>query len=298
MFNAHAKTKANFNFKYPEPTAGAKVSSLLPMPKLIIDAPQILKTSSRNIGRSTISRPIFESCSIIYKSSVLQGWKRKMSLKGSLSDRDSKTKALELFKEHRNKVKECIVNLEEVFKALYEKGDCTTPCARLVKNEAEADRLKEQLIELLFKGAFLPLTGEDRLKIIEMNDNVADAAEKTIRALKAYLPWLWDIDQNLKKEIWQLSHKVTELSEHLAKSMELLADDFKSAFQEAENVEKMRRDVRNKGYELVELLFKQKNSDMGATLLVKEIILDIMNVADVAEDASDFITAIVVKYAY
>jgi len=80
--------------------------------------------------------------------------------------------------------------------------------------------------------------------------------------------------------------------------MELLADDFKGAFEAAENVEKMRRDIRHKGYELIEQLFKQKNSDIGATLLVKEIILDILNVADVAEDASDFITAIVVKYAY
>ena len=221
-----------------------------------------------------------------------------MALKGTISDRDSKNKALELFKEHRNKVKECIVNLEKVFKALYEKGDCNTICETLIKNEAEADRLKEQLIELMFKGTFLPLTGEDRLQLIEMNDNVADAAEKTIRALKAYIPWLWDIDQNLKKEIWQLSRKVTELSEHLAKSMELLADDFKGAFDAAENVEKIRRDIRNKGYELIEQLFKQKNSDIGATLLVKETILDILNVADVAEEASDFITAIVVKYAY
>lgn len=221
-----------------------------------------------------------------------------MALKGTLSDRDNKTKALELFKEHRNKVKECIVNLEKVFKALYEKGDCNTICETLIKNEAEADRLKEQLIELMFKGTFLPLTGEDRLQLIEMNDNVADAAEKTIRALKAYIPWLWDIDQNLKKEIWQLSRKVTELSEHLVKSMELLADDFKGAFDAAENVEKIRRDIRNKGYELIEQLFKQKNSDIGATLLVKETILDILNVADVAEEASDFITAIVVKYAY
>ena len=221
-----------------------------------------------------------------------------MALKGTISDRDSKNRALELFKEHRNKVIECIVNLEEVFEALYEKGDCNTLCATLIKNEAEADRLKEQLIELLFKGIFLPLTGEDRLKIIEMNDNVADAAEKSIRALKAYLPWLWEIDQNMKYEIWQLSRKVTELSEHLSKAMELLAEDFKGAFEEAENVEKMRRDIRNKGYELIEHLFKQKNSDIGATLLVKEIILDILNVADVAEDASDFITAIVVKYAY
>ncbi len=221
-----------------------------------------------------------------------------MSLKGTLSDRDSKNKALELFKEHRDKVKECIVNLEEVFEALYKKGDYNTVCAKLVENEAEADRVKEQLIELMFKGTFLPLTGEDRLKLIEMNDNVADAAEKTVRGLKAYLPWLWEIDQNLRKEIWQLSQKVTELSEHLAKSMELLADDFKGAFEAAENVEKMRRDIRHKGYELIEQLFKQKNSDIGATLLVKEIILDILNVADVAEDASDFITAIVVKYAY
>lgn len=221
-----------------------------------------------------------------------------MSLKGTISDRDNKNRALELFKEHRNKVKECIVNLEEVFKALYEKGDCNTICATLIKNEAEADRLKEQLIELMFKGTFLPLTGEDRLTLIEMNDNVADAAEKTIRALKAYLPRIWEIDQNLKKEIWQLSQKVTKLSEHLAKSMELLADDFKGAFEAAENVEKMRRDIRNKGYELVEQIFKQKNSDIGATLLVKEIIFDILNVADVAEDASDFITAIVIKYAY
>ncbi|MFX1520530.1 MAG: DUF47 domain-containing protein [Promethearchaeota archaeon] len=221
-----------------------------------------------------------------------------MALKGTISDRDSKDRAIELFKEHRNKVKECIVNLEEVFKAFYEKGNCNTICATLIKNEAEADRLKEQLIELLFKGTFLPLTAEDRLRLIEMNDNVADAAEKTIRALKAYLSRIWEIDQNLKKEIWQLSQKVTELSEHLSKSMELLADDFKAAFEAAESVEKIRREIRNKGYELVEQIFKQKNRDIGATLLTKEIIFDILNVADVAEDASDFITAIVVKYAY
>jgi len=222
-----------------------------------------------------------------------------MALKGTISDRDSKDRALELFKDHRNKVKECIVNLEEVFKALYEKGDCNTICATVIKNEAEADRLKEHLIELLFKGTFLPLTAEDRLRLIEMNDNVADAAEKTIRALHAYLPWLWEkIDQNAKFEIWQLSRKVTELSEHLSKSMELLADDFKGAFEAAENVEKMRRDVRNKGYKLIEQLFKQKNSEIGATLLFKEIIFDILNVADVAEDASDYVTAIVIKYAY
>ena len=65
MFKAQAKTIANFNFKYPEPTAGAKVSSFEPMPKLIIDAPQILKMSNRNIGKVTISTHISENCYII-----------------------------------------------------------------------------------------------------------------------------------------------------------------------------------------------------------------------------------------
>lgn len=77
MFKAQAKTIANFNFKYPDPTAGAKVSSFEPIPKLIVDAPQILKMSNRNIGRVTISTHISGNCSYYLNQTIFQdGYKK------------------------------------------------------------------------------------------------------------------------------------------------------------------------------------------------------------------------------
>lgn len=221
-----------------------------------------------------------------------------MSLKGTISDRDGKKKALDLFEEQIEKVKECVGDLENVFEEFYEHEDCEEACEELIESEAEADRLKEQLIKLLFKGTFLPLTGEDRLKLVVMNDDVADAAEQTARIFKAALPALWGIDKDLKYKIWQLSKKIHEISEHLAKSLSSLADDFEGAFKEAEIVEKMRRDVRHNGFKLIEQLFKQEKADISKASLVKDIILSIVNVANVAEDTSDFVEALVIKYAY
>ncbi len=221
-----------------------------------------------------------------------------MALKGTISDRDAKKKAFELFEEQINKVKECIGDLEDIFEEFYENDDCCEACDELIEIEAKADRVKEQLLELMFKGTFLPLTAEDRLKLVVMNDDVADAAEKTARVLKAYFPVLRGIDKDLKYQMWQMSRKMKELAEHLAKSLELLAEDFEGAYKEAEMVEKMRRDIRHKGFDLVEQLFIDKKEDISIALLVKEIILSLVNVANVAEDASDFVTAIVIKYSY
>jgi predicted phosphate transport protein (TIGR00153 family) len=223
-----------------------------------------------------------------------------MSLKGTISDRDAKKKALDLFEEQINKVQECVGDLEDIFEEFYEHDveDCDEACEDLIKSESEADRLKEQLMELLFKGTFLPLTGEDRLNLVIMNDNVADAAEKTARVFKAYLPALMGIDKDIKYQIFQIAKKIHDISEHLAKALKLLYDDFEGAFKEAEMVEKMRRDVRHKGFTLMEQLFKQKKVDLSIALAVKEIILLLVNVANKAEDASDFVQAIVIKYSY
>ena len=221
-----------------------------------------------------------------------------MSLRGTISDRDAKKKALDLFDEQIEKVKDCIDDLEDAFEEFYENEDCGKACDELIETEAEADRVKEHLLELLFRGTFLPLTAEDRLNLVIMNDNVADAAEKTARVLKAYFPALRRIDKDMKYQIWQLSRKMTELAEHLANSLELLADDFEGAFKEAKMVETMRRDIRHKGFDLIEQLFKEEKNDISIALLTKEIILNLVNVANVAEDTSDFVTAIVIKYSY
>ena len=222
----------------------------------------------------------------------------KMSLKGKISDRDAKKKALELFEEQINKVQECVGDVEDIFEEFYEDDDCEEACEDLIKSEHDADRLKEQLVELLFRGTFLPLTGEDRLKLVVMNDDVADAAEKTARVFKAALPALRGIDIEVKKRLWQLSKKIHDISEHLAKSLKSLSDDFEGAFKEAEMVEKMRREVRHNGFKLIEQLFMEEKADIGRATLVKDIILSVVNIANVAEDTSDFIKALVIKYAY
>jgi hypothetical protein len=221
-----------------------------------------------------------------------------MTLKGTISDKDAKKKALDLFDKQIEKVQECVEDLEDIFEEFYENVDCSEACEELIESESEADRLKEQLVELLFKGTFLPLTGEDRLKLVVMNDDVADAAEKTARVFLGVVPALSGIDKDIKYRIWQLSKKIHEISEHLAKSLKSLSDDFEGAFKEAEMVEKMRRDVRHKGFKLIEQLFEQKKIDLSIALVIKEIILLLVNVANIAEDASDFVKAIVIKYAY
>ena len=42
----------------------------------------------------------------------------------------------------------------------------------------------------------------------------------------------------------------------------------------------------------------EEKADIGRATLVKDIILGIVNIANVAEDTSDFIKALVIKYAY
>ena len=164
----------------------------------------------------------------------------------------------------------------------------------VIECEHKADLAKEKYINVLYKDKrALPFLIEDRYRIIKYLDIVSDSSEELARGLKVYpFKLLDDIKENMKiiNDFYQ------ETIDTLVDMVNLMETDFKSAYEKSFHIETLKRDAREAKYNILGTLYKKTEEKSLRVYLTSKICIKIFDMIVRAEEISDFLRSLIVKY--
>jgi len=164
---------------------------------------------------------------------------------------------------------------------------------REVENyEREADTLRREIETMLYQGAFLPANRGDYVRLSELIDNTADAAESAAHVLILAKP---KVPKELKEEIMQLVEASLKTYEYVRKAVKLLNEDVNEALEYAKKTEEQEENADKLEYDILKKMFESEKITTYAKLIWNQVITKIGDIADRAEDASDQVMLMAIK---
>ncbi|WP_175059342.1 TIGR00153 family protein [Thermococcus sp. 2319x1] len=195
---------------------------------------------------------------------------------------------------HLDAVNSTIIKLRELVEA-YLNGEVERAEALMkeVKElEREADTLRRKIETMLYQGAFLPVNRGDYVRLSELVDSVADAAESAAHSLILAKP---RVPADLKEEILELldySLRTYQLLEEAVKALNTNVDE---AIEYAKKTEIAEEEADKIEYSLLRKVFESEKITTFAKIIWDKVITKIGDIADRAEDASDQVLIMALK---
>ncbi|ASJ06051.1 TIGR00153 family protein [Thermococcus pacificus] len=200
----------------------------------------------------------------------------------------------ETIEDHLKVVNESLVAFRELMVAYLEKDlERAKAFEREVdKLESKADTLRRSIETMLYEGAFLPANRGDYVRLSELIDQVADAAESAAHTLVLARP---KIPEELKDEILGLVDSAIETYKVLIDAVNALNSDVDRAIELAKAVEDAEEEADDVEYEVKSKVFESETITTYAKLIWNQILTKIGDIADRAEDASDQVMLMAIK---
>ena len=170
---------------------------------------------------------------------------------------------------------------------------------KVAELETLADGLHRDAVLAISQGTFFSGTRDDFLQLMELNDNVADAAQNASRILA---------DSPIDKHSFLILYEqhaatLSDLFTKLESSVGLLREAISSLERDSEIavsksllVERAEEDADDIKSELIKRIFAHKSDLEVLTLLqLRDFVLKLDEIGDAAEDASDLVISLVAK---
>lgn len=162
----------------------------------------------------------------------------------------------------------------------------------IVKAERRCDDIKEELVSDIFtKGAYLPQATEDRHRLVRYMDIIVNKTEVVIRRLVARE----DFPARIPHEMPILAEKVHQCTDFLQDALKYIDSDTQKALKYAAKVDAAREEARDLDFHI----FGRINSpdyDAKDAYYCYKISVSLVVVAEAAEQLSDYIQVMTVKY--
>jgi predicted phosphate transport protein (TIGR00153 family) len=161
----------------------------------------------------------------------------------------------------------------------------------IIELEREMDQVKEDLVEnVLTKSAFMPQAALERHTLAKALDKVIDATENPIRMMV--------MGGNMKppSEIREIGKKVWKCTDLLQDAVKFLYKDFVKAIEITHEIDILREQTRDLQFELLGNLINDDDFKPREIILFKSVSERMVDVAQKAEDAGDYIRELAVKY--
>ena len=158
--------------------------------------------------------------------------------------------------------------------------------------ESEADKLRRSIELMLYEGAFLPASRGDYVRLSELIDQVADAAESAAHTLILAKP---RVPGELRDKIMALVGEAVKTYERLMEAVKALNEDVDRALELAKETEDLEENADRVEYGLKAMVFENENITTYAKLIWNQAITKIGDIADRAEDASDQVMLMAIK---
>lgn len=160
------------------------------------------------------------------------------------------------------------------------------------KAEADADEIRRQIELNLFQYDILPYSRGDKVTLLETVDDIADKAEIVAKLLGIYKPKIPAQTAPYFLELAAKTHKTVLM---LRDAIMALEKNLEAAKEKADQTEKLREEVRATEFALLEKIFASKEKDL-TKIILRDLIALTATIADKAEEASDFVAMLSVKY--
>lgn len=213
--------------------------------------------------------------------------------------KEKEKRILETCGKHLSEIVKTVAGMR---KTVYAFHDLDTKSVKEAFNEVfarerEADGIKRKIIEELSKGIFHPIDREEIVRLILTAEDVADNAKEAARKLSFILPK--KISKNLRKGLKDFSDGVHKTAELTSSTFKMLMEKPNEALKLADLVEKAeeKMDDLRAGLLVSALTFCDRSKSAGTSLMLKEIIDNMENVADRCEDVADVIRGIAISGA-
>ncbi|ASJ10514.1 TIGR00153 family protein [Thermococcus sp. P6] len=200
----------------------------------------------------------------------------------------------EMIENHLEVVGETLVAFRELMDA-YLDGDLERAKAfegEVAKLESKADNLRREIETMLYEGAFLPASRGDYVRLSELIDQVADAAESASHTLILARP---KVPEELKGEFMRLVESAIETYTLLKDAVRALNSDFGRAIELAKAVEDAEEKADSVEYDVKGKVFESETVTTYAKLVWNQILTKVGDIADRAEDASDQVLLMAIK---
>ncbi|WP_297513180.1 TIGR00153 family protein [Thermococcus sp.] len=195
---------------------------------------------------------------------------------------------------HLNVVYETVKAFERLIEA-YLNGDFDGAKEleeEVTRLESEADKLRRSIELMLYEGAFLPASRGDYVRLSELIDQVADAAESAAHTLILAKP---RVPEELKDEIMTLVREAVKTYEKLMEAVKALNEDVDRALELAKETEDLEENADKVEYKLKAMVFESETITTYAKLIWNQAITKVGDIADRAEDASDQVMLMAIK---
>ncbi|ASJ07964.1 TIGR00153 family protein [Thermococcus siculi] len=200
----------------------------------------------------------------------------------------------EAIENHLNVVNESLVAFRELMVA-YLEGDFERARAferEVDELESKADTLRRSIETMLYEGAFLPANRGDYVRLSELIDQVADAAESAAHTLILARP---KVPEELKEEILNLVDSAIKTYAVLVEAVNALNSDVDRATELAKAVEDAEESADEVEYDVKGKVFESETVTTYAKLVWNQILTKVGDIADRAEDASDQVMLMAIK---
>jgi predicted phosphate transport protein (TIGR00153 family) len=159
--------------------------------------------------------------------------------------------------------------------------------------EKKQDRVKEEIFERIFSRETMVFSRADRILIIENIDKITDKIEIVVRKL---LLSQVEIDKNLREGIKEIAELNNQIGVQVHEMVSNVQEDFEKARENITTITNLRRNVREKQWDLQELNYDH-HKDFQVFRYTETLIKYIMEAADRAEIFADRVFILIHKYA-
>ncbi|KKM64252.1 hypothetical protein LCGC14_1503250 [marine sediment metagenome] len=164
----------------------------------------------------------------------------------------------------------------------------------VIESEHLADHDKETYINMLYQDRrALPFLVEDRYRLIKYIDLVSDDSEELARGLKVFP---FDLFDDIKEFMQELNDLYEETVELLVEMISLMETDFKAAYEKSFEIENLKRTAREVKYNIMDVVYQKSEARSLQIYLTSKICIKLFDMIKRAEEISDFLRSLIVKY--
>jgi len=208
--------------------------------------------------------------------------------------KDKRSKLLEAKNEFHAQVLKGSDLLHEYINDLIEGKQKKSKLEEVIQCEHSGDVAKENYINVLYMDKrSLPFLVEDRYRLIKYLDIVSDKSEELARGL---LVFPFDLYDDIKEEMKKLNDLYEEAVKLLIEMINLMETDFKTAYQKSFYVETLKRRGRDSKFKILDVIYKKSEDKSLQIYLISKICIKLFDMIERAEEISDFLRSLIVKY--
>lgn len=169
-----------------------------------------------------------------------------------------------------------------------------TKLDKVIECEHITDIAKEEYINILYQDKrALPFLVEDRYRLIKYLDIISDDSEDLARGLKVFP---FELYNDIKEDMQALNDIYGQTIELLIEMITLMETDFQTAYKISFEIEAFKRSARESKFKILGVVYQKTKARSLQIYLTSKICIKVFDMIKRAEEISDFLRSLIVKY--